>query len=118
YAADVHPRVGGGNRRSERAGRTRGGCHHSERGRRLERLVTDLLELAKLDARRFSLDTRAVDVGEVITATVEGFRPAAEAEGLNLGVEVAPGEAPLATADPDRLAQVVANLVENALKFA
>jgi len=86
--------------------------------RRLERLVTDLLELAKLDARRFSLDTRAVDVGEVVTATVEGFRPAAEAEGLDLRVDAVPGEGPLATADPDRLAQVVANLVENALKFA
>jgi two-component system sensor histidine kinase BaeS len=90
--------------------------------RRLERLVTDLLELAKLDARRFSLDTRAVDVGEVVTATVEGFRPAAETEGLTLRLEVEPatgtGAGTLAAADPDRLAQVVANLVENAVKFA
>jgi two-component system, OmpR family, sensor kinase len=86
--------------------------------RRLERLVGDLLELAKLDARRFSLDVRATDVCEVITETAEGFRPATEAAGVSLAVE-APARATLvADADPDRLAQVVANLVENALDFA
>jgi signal transduction histidine kinase len=86
--------------------------------RRLERLVGDLLELAKLDARRFSLDMRATDVCEVINETAEGFRPAAEAAGVALTVD-APARAELvAAADPDRLAQVVANLVENALDFA
>src|SRR5438270_5678103 len=86
--------------------------------RRLERLVGDLLELAKLDARRFSLDMRAIDVCEVINDTAEGFRPAAEAAGVRLTVD-APGRAALmADADPDRLAQVVANLIENALDFA
>ncbi|MBV8982128.1 MAG: HAMP domain-containing histidine kinase, partial [Acidimicrobiia bacterium] len=86
--------------------------------RRLERLVGDLLELAKLDARRFSLDMRATDVCEVVTDTAEGFRPAAEAAGVGLAVDVPPRAALVAAADPDRLAQVVANLVENALDFA
>ena len=87
--------------------------------RRLERLVGDLLELAKLDARRFSLDIRATDVAEVVSDTVEGFRPAAERAGVALTVDLGtiPGR-PAAAADPDRLAQTVANLVENALKFA
>ena len=90
--------------------------------RRLERLVGDLLELATLDARRFSLDPRPVDAARVVADTAEGFRPAAEAAGLALAV-AAPGsdggpEGVVAVADPDRLAQVVANLVENALKFA
>ena len=85
--------------------------------RRLERLVQDLLELARLDARRFSLDVRATDVGEVVADTAEGFRPAAERADVSLTIEVgANGSA--AAADPDRLAQVVANLVENALKYA
>ena len=44
--------------------------------RRLERLVGDLLELAKLDARSFSFDVHATDVGEVVADTAEGFRPA------------------------------------------
>jgi signal transduction histidine kinase len=86
--------------------------------RRLERLVGDLLELAKLDARRFSLDMRSTDVGEVVGDTAEGFRPAAEDAGVDLHIPIKPGTGPVAAADPDRLAQVVANLVENALKFS
>jgi signal transduction histidine kinase len=88
----------------------------SAEARRLERLVGDLLELAKLDARRFSLDVRSTDVAEVVTDTAEGFRPAADAAGVTLDVECQPG--PGAAADPDRLAQILANLIENALKFA
>jgi two-component system sensor histidine kinase BaeS len=84
--------------------------------RRLERLVADLLELAKLDARRFSLDVRGTDVAEVVADTAEGFRPAADAAGVAL--TVAEQHAVTAAADPDRLAQVLANLIENALKFA
>ena len=91
----------------------------SAEARRLERLVGDLLELAKLDARRFSLDVRGTDVAEVVTDTAEGFRPAADAAGVTLTVGPAgPRGDATAAADPDRLAQVVANLIENALKFA
>ena len=88
----------------------------SAEARRLERLVGDLLELAKLDARRFTLDVRATDVAEVVSDTAEGFRPAADAAGVALVVETERGTT--AAADPDRLAQVMANLIENALKFA
>jgi len=84
--------------------------------RRLERLVADLLDLARLDAREFSLDFHRIDARDVVTATVEGFAPAAQDWGVAL--DVAPGDAVDVDADPERLAQIVANLVENALKYA
>lgn len=85
--------------------------------RRLERLVADLLDLAKLDARQFSLVARTVDVANLVAQVTAGFEPTAAEAGLALEVSIP--DSPLrADVDPDRLAQVVANLVENALKFA
>ena len=84
--------------------------------RRLERLVADLLDLARLDAREFSLHPRPVDAAQVVAAATEALQPAATEAGLRL---TATAPAPCAaTLDPERLAQMVANLVENALKYA
>ena len=85
--------------------------------RRLERLVRDLLDMAKLDARQFALHPQPVDVAEVVADTAGGFAPTAEQLGLRLVVNE-PGDRPSVIADPDRLAQVVANLIENACKYA
>ncbi len=85
--------------------------------RRLERLVADLLELARLDAREFSLHPGPVDVAEVARHAALALEPAAREAGLRLVVAGEPGPI-TAVADPERLAQVVANLVENALKYA
>ena len=83
---------------------------------RLERLVADLLDLARLDARQFSLSPRAFDLAESLRTTVDAFRPGAADLGIALDVQ-AP-EVLTVTGDPERVAQIVANLVENALKYA
>ncbi len=88
----------------------------STESQRLERLVADLLDLARLDAHQFSLYPSPIDFSAVVADAVEAFRPAAADIGVELVVETA-GSVP-GLADPQRLAQVVANLVENALKFA
>ena len=88
----------------------------SEAGR-LERLVTDLLELAKLEAGAFSLQCRALDLSEVVSDTAQAFAPAASALGLAVQISTAPPSSVTCDADRDRLGQVVANLIENALKF-
>jgi two-component system sensor histidine kinase BaeS len=85
--------------------------------RRLERLVADLLDLARLDAREFSLHPRLIDVGEVVTGAAEALQPAAGEAGLQLLCRRLDGPLP-AEIDPERLGQIVANLVENALKYA
>lgn len=87
--------------------------------RRLERLVGDLLDLAKLSAQEFSLDLRDVDLADAVQATAAGFAPAAERLGVAVSVgALSDGPAVAVHADPDRLAQIVANLTENALSFA
>lgn len=89
----------------------------STEARRLERLVQDLLELARLDARQFSFHPREVDVSELAAQTAEGRRLAMQDAGIELDVEVSGRFLP-AVVDPDRLAQMLANLLENAYKFA
>jgi len=85
--------------------------------RRLERLVRDLLDLAKLEARQFSLQLEAVDLVDVAAGTADGFRPEADDAGVTIDV-AAPDQPAMVRGDPDRLAQVGANLVENAMKYA
>lgn len=92
--------------------------------RRLERLVGDLLDLAKLETSQLSIVMRPTDVAEVVGTTVEGFRPMAERNGVQLGaqlLETSGASGPskvMVSADPDRLAQLLANLLENAISFA
>lgn len=88
----------------------------SSEARRLERLVADLLDLARLDAHQFSLTPRPIDAADVVEAAALAFVPAADDLGIALDVD-APQPLP-ADADPERLGRIVANLVENALKYA
>ncbi len=83
---------------------------------RLTRLVSDLLQLARLDARQFDLDVRTVDLRAIAARHLDGLAPVAERHTLELHLD---GDAAVpVAADADRLAQIVANLVENAVKFA
>ena len=83
---------------------------------RLQRLVDDLLDLARLEARTFSLHPVAADLTQVVTGAAESFRAELEGAGLVLDVR---GSAPAPGAvDVDRLAQVVGNLLANARRFA
>ncbi len=89
----------------------------SGEARRLERLVRDLLDLARLDARQFSLHPRPCDASAVVRDAAAAFGPSAADLGLTLRTDHAPPSL-AADIDADRLAQIVANLVENALKYA
>jgi len=90
----------------------------STESRRLERLVQDLLDLARLDADRFTFELRTVDAALVAAQVVDGFQPRAAELGITLSMAPGSDQPCLVTSDSDRLGQVVANLVENASSFA
>lgn len=87
---------------------------HEEAGR-LNRMVTDLTDLARLQAGRFSLHLTPVDVSKIVTAVGERLAILARDRGLTLHVETQ--RVPAVAGDGDRLAQVVTNLVSNAIKY-
>jgi len=82
---------------------------------RLERLVRDLLDLARMNRTDFSVHPSDVDLAEVAADAVRRYQQQAAAFGVSL-VAFSDGSAP-AVADADRALQVVSNLVENALRL-
>ena len=82
--------------------------------RRLERLVADLLDLAKLQSTSFRLDLGRVDVAAAVVTAVEAISPSRP----EVRVEAHPSTPVHAVVDRDRLAQVFANLLENAVRHA
>ena len=82
---------------------------------RLERLVGDLLELARFDRAEFSVAHRPIDLGAVALGAVERHQP--RARQLSVSLSAAGEEGALALGDEDRLLQATSNLVENALRL-
>ncbi|HUY72714.1 MAG TPA: HAMP domain-containing sensor histidine kinase [Gaiellaceae bacterium] len=82
-------------------------------GRRLERLVRDLLDLARMNRREFSVERETVDLAGVAREAASRHEAAAKEFGVALTSE---GEESWVEADYDRLLQVASNLVENALR--
>lgn len=84
---------------------------------RLIRLVNDLLLLSRVDSDALCLKRELTDVVALIQATVEQLDGRAEALGLSVCIQAAP-DVPMAWADPDRVTQVLLNLLDNALKYS
>lgn len=82
---------------------------------RMDRLVSDLLSLSRLEAQSRRRPTERLDLVLVIGEAVSTLRPRAAAEGVTIAID-APAEAP-AFGDRDQLIQVLSNLVENAVKY-
>ena len=82
----------------------------------LSALVTDLLELNRLEAGAASLKLAPVDVGQLAREAAARFAVRSEASGVALRTDVAP-DVPPVLADEGRIARVIANLLDNAFKF-
>lgn len=82
----------------------------------LNAIVDDLLDLAKFDRGRLRMDFRVTWMDEIVSRSVERFGPSFLERGLSVTTELP--QSPLRMlADPDRLGQVIGNLLTNAVKF-
>jgi signal transduction histidine kinase len=82
---------------------------------RLERLIRDLLDLARLESRRFTLARVDLDLVELLERAALAHREEARSRDIRLSVDVE--AAPRVVGDGDRILQVVSNLLANALRF-
>jgi hypothetical protein len=80
------------------------------------KLVEDLLDFARLGSNRLEIERVPMDAGQMLRAAVETARAAARAKGVGLALDLGEGSMPL-SGDPERLDQVIDNLLSNALKF-
>jgi signal transduction histidine kinase len=85
-------------------------------GRQLLALVENLLELTRAQAGTLTLSLSPVVVGEALQRALEAIRARATAKGITLAAEGDPGVTAV-EADPERLHQILLNLLENGVKF-
>jgi len=78
-------------------------------------LIEDLVDLAKLETKSFRLELRSVESRELLEDAIIDARPLADAKHISLVVDLV--DPPRIDADPPRMAQVLSNLLGNAVKF-
>ncbi|MDQ2640201.1 MAG: ATP-binding protein, partial [Pseudomonadota bacterium] len=79
-------------------------------------IIGDLLDMSGIISGKVRLELMPLDLASVILSTIETVRPTAEAKGVHLAMDLGTGPAPV-HGDPNRLQQVLWNLLSNALKF-
>lgn len=90
------------------------GILHGQTGQ-LSRLVEDLMALARVEAREFTLKPEMVDLSILTRGVVDGYRARAEAASVVLETEC--HDSMMMSVDPQRLIQVLGNLLDNALRY-
>ncbi len=83
---------------------------------RLANLINDLLDIQRIESGRIPVQLTPTSLASVVTQVAETFRVQAEQKGLSFTVNV-PDDVPPIRADQDRLTQIIANLVSNAVKY-
>jgi PAS domain S-box-containing protein len=81
---------------------------------RLNRMIDDLLDLSRLEARRLAVARRPTDLPALARSIIDLLGASDDAHPIDLRVE---GSIPLANVDPDRITQVIENLLSNAIKY-
>jgi chemotaxis family two-component system sensor kinase Cph1 len=82
----------------------------------MDRLIQDLLDITRVESGRLMIDAQPVTTIALLEGALRTLRPLAEAAGLKLVTDF-PSTLPEVNADPERIGQVLSNLVGNAIKF-
>ncbi len=80
-------------------------------------IISDVLDISKIEAGRIQLQEEAIDVGPALRECAEMLRPAADREGVIIAVNV-PAHAPALLGDRTKIKQSVINLLSNSIKFS
>jgi signal transduction histidine kinase/CHASE3 domain sensor protein len=86
-----------------------------EASRRLARLIDDLLSVSRMESGRLVLDPRPLDLAAVVERILSPFRAMADRHTLRAKL---PGALPVLWGDPDKVEQILTNLVGNAIKYS
>jgi CheY-like chemotaxis protein/CHASE3 domain sensor protein len=89
----------------------------SSAGNDLLAIINDILDLSKIEAGKVELAPQRVAIARIIDDLVMTFQPVAQIKGLRLGAGVAADSPGHIETDPQRLSQILKNLLSNALKF-
>ena len=84
--------------------------------RRMDTLVSELLELSRLESGQVALDVRPLSLEPIAADTVASFHDRSSGGGVEVSVEI-PADLPLVLGESEKIRQVLSNLMDNALKF-
>jgi PAS domain S-box-containing protein len=89
----------------------------SDSAQGLAGILSDILDLSKIEAGKVMLEHVAFDLGEALLALQRSYRTLAHDRGLELALEIDPALPETVTGDPVRVRQILSNFVSNAIKF-
>ncbi|MFV0475338.1 MAG: sensor histidine kinase, partial [Pikeienuella sp.] len=102
--------------RADEAARTRFLGIMATQAERMKRLVEDLMSLSRIEMNQHVRPTGAVDLGALAHATAAAMEPVAADKGARIEV-LTEAKGPVTTGDHDQLAQLLTNLIDNAVKY-
>jgi two-component system phosphate regulon sensor histidine kinase PhoR len=88
----------------------------AEQAQRMSRLIADLLSLSRIELNEHTPPSERVDLGRLLITAAEVLRPLAQGRGMEIVLTIAPDLAAI-VGQPDELAQLFQNLLDNALKY-
>ncbi|ATX65752.1 ATP-binding protein [Roseinatronobacter bogoriensis] len=86
-------------------------------GHLLQNVLNDILDLSKIEAGKYDIEEIAFDLKDVVRSVQAMFGFAAKEKGLDFRIDFGPGSEGWIMGDPNRLRQILGNLVSNAIKF-